>query len=783
MGNNVIITSALSRRFETAMRRGRAVLFSAPCGFGKSATARELLSGRRVLELSADDPEFSLPAPGGRWDVLLVDDLQWLASPSEQEALCDIIRDNPERQFVLLTRGTIPNWLLPFQMAGVLTVLGPWDLALDRDGVDRLFTQYGISVSDTELTAIHMETRGCPLPLNLLIRHLLAGERYSAEVSQAVRRELYSYFDELVFTRLDLATRRLVMELAPFEPFSAELARILSGSSRAGELLDKFQSITSALLPEKVDTWRYWPIFRNYLLWKFDNEYDGERRRALYYRCGLYYELREEYKLALDCYSKSGDSDKVMELLMRNAELHPGTGHYDEMEPYYKQLPEREILGSPALIQAMSMLCAIGMDYEGSERWYKALSDFASSRRKADMAAKEARSRLAWLDISLPQRSVDGLPEVFTRAFNLMRAKEIKLPEFSVTSCLPSLMNSGKDFSSWSRHDDALYTTLKLPLEALLGRDGVCLADCAVAESKFEKGENVKDRVLHLMSGLELIRSKGTPDMEFAVIGLLARTQIDGGRAQDAKESLELLRARFEASGQTRFMANLDAMLCRTDMYLGNDTEVDIWYRERAPRDPQKLKVMKRYQYMTQAMAELALGDEDAALLTLAPLEPYFEACSRHLDMISLYVLRAAAKRRQKDASWREDIRKALDKADNLGFIRPISQYGALALELVEDSGWGRSRDYKSRLLSALHEQAISYPDFLKPRRQMTGSLSVTERQVLRLICADKSNAEIGEILGIKLATVKVHVSHILEKLNVKRRSEAKTAAEKLRLI
>lgn len=783
MENNIILTSALTRRFETAMRRGRAVLFSAPCGFGKSAAARELLSGRRVLELSADDPEFSLPATGGRWDVLLVDDLQWLASTSEQEALCDLIRDEPERQFVLLTRGTVPNWLLPFQMAGVLTVLGPWDLALDRDGVDRLFKQYGVTVSDTELTAIHMETRGYALPLNLLIRHLLAGESYSAEVSQAVRRELYGYFDELVYSRLDLATRRLVMELAPFEPFSAELARLLSGSSRAGELLDKFQSVTSALLPEKADTWRYWPIFRNYLLWKFDNEYDGERRRALYYRCGLYYELREEYKLALECYSKSGSSDKVMELLMRNAELHPGTGHYDEMEPYYRQLPEREILSSPALIQAMSMLCAISMDYEGSERWYKALGDFASSRRKADMAAKEARSRLAWLDIALPQRSVDGLPEVFTRSFKLMRAKEIKLPEFSVTSCLPSLMNGGKDFSSWSRHDDALYAALKLPVETVLGRDGVCLADCAVAESKFEKGENVKDRVLHLMSGLERIRNEGTPDMEFAVIGLLARTQIDSGRARDAKETLELLRARFEASGQARFMANLDAMLCRTDMYLGNDTEVDIWYRERAPRDPQKLRVMKRYQYMTQAMAELALGDEDAALLTLAPLETYFKACSRHLDMISLYVLRAAAKRRQKDAAWREDIRQALDIANGLGFIRPISQYGSAALELVEESGWAKERDYKARLVSALREQAISYPDFMKPRRQMTGPLSEAERQVLRLICADKSNAEIGEILGIKLATVKVHVSHILVKLNVSRRSEAKTAAEKLRLI
>ena len=37
--------------------------------------------------------------------------------------------------------------------------------------------------------------------------------------------------------------------------------------------------------------------------------------------------------------------------------------------------------------------------------------------------------------------------------------------------------------------------------------------------------------------------------------------------------------------------------------------------------------------------------------------------------------------------------------------------------------------------------------------------------------------------MDIKLPTVKTHVSHILDKLGVKRRSEAKTAAKKLWLI
>jgi LuxR family maltose regulon positive regulatory protein len=61
--------------------------------------------------------------------------------------------------------------------------------------------------------------------------------------------------------------------------------------------------------------------------------------------------------------------------------------------------------------------------------------------------------------------------------------------------------------------------------------------------------------------------------------------------------------------------------------------------------------------------------------------------------------------------------------------------------------------------------------------------MTATELQVLRLMCADKSNAEIGRILDIKLPTVKTHVSHILTKLNVSRRSEAKTAARRLWLV
>lgn len=150
---------------------------------------------------------------------------------------------------------------------------------------------------------------------------------------------------------------------------------------------------------------------------------------------------------------------------------------------------KKRVERSPALMQALSMLSALRSDYLESEKWYGALKRFADSLEKGDAVKKEAKSRLAWLDISLPQRGVDNLTETIPAVFTLMKNKEISLPSFSVTSALPSILNGGKDFSDWTGKDDLLYNTIRMPVEAVLGADGVGLPDIAIAESKFEKGE------------------------------------------------------------------------------------------------------------------------------------------------------------------------------------------------------------------------------------------------------------------------------------------------------
>ena len=124
--------------------------------------------------------------------------------------------------------------------------------------------------------------------------------------------------------------------------------------------------------------------------------------------------------------------------------------------------------------------------------------------------------------------------------------------------------------------------------------------------------------------------------------------------------------------------------------------------------------------------------------------------------------------------------------------MRTITQYGGAVLPLLvelserEDASEAE-KEQLARLIRGARAQASFYPEFLLGAAGLSGlpsaQLTETERQVLRLVCQNKSNAEIGELLNIKLSTVKTHVSHILAKLGVSRRSQAASEARRLRLV
>ena len=220
---------------------------SAPCGFGKSTLADALLEGRSVLRLSAGAPDFSLDALPEAWDILLIDDFQQIPEGGEEQTLCQLIRSTSAKHFVLLSRGAPPSYLTAFQYAGLMTTLEADDLLFDREDIRKYFALSGVPITDSEISGLLKGSIGYPQGIAVTARCMSGGKSFGPEVAARVYREVFSYFEDAIYRRFDLPVRRFLLELAPFERFDLEMARMVSGTPHAGELLDWLLRYTTML--------------------------------------------------------------------------------------------------------------------------------------------------------------------------------------------------------------------------------------------------------------------------------------------------------------------------------------------------------------------------------------------------------------------------------------------------------------------------------------------------------------------------------------------------------
>lgn len=109
----------------------------------------------------------------------------------------------------------------------------------------------------------------------------------------------------------------------------------------------------------------------------------------------------------------------------------------------------------------------------------------------AKQMKKEALSRLLYLKISLPHTGTANMIDLLKNADLLIHNKKVVLPELSVTSNLPSMMNGGKDFCEWSKRDTELALTIGKSVEFVLEKYGKGLVYLALAESYLEKGKDI----------------------------------------------------------------------------------------------------------------------------------------------------------------------------------------------------------------------------------------------------------------------------------------------------
>ena len=762
----------------------------APLGFGKTEFAHRMLQDLDVLEVDAETEDVSEAVTvkaAEAHDAVLVDNVHDSVTNQQGSALAAVASRCTRTRFVFLSRAPMPGWLTPFFAKGELVIVTAEDLFFTDVDIARLLVANGIPSTPELVEGVADVTKRYPLAVATAVVHL---ERDDADaLGEHLREEVMSYFEAEFERRFDKRTQDALLLVPLFDDIDEGLVIDVMGQEDGDRLLETLHRETS-FITRDGNAWKVRPAVREFCEWERARRRDDASIADIVNRVIDHYEARGNYASALELCSKLHDQERVLAILDEHARRNPGSGSYYELERYYHELPDDVVLSSPRLMRIMSMLDSMSMDVPGSERWYQELEAYSKDPTRTAEERVVAEAYLAFLDISLPHRHQTNIV-VAVGALAKVHASDNPDLVPSVTSGLPSVINGERDLSPWTPSDEVTAYAMSKVAGRALGRMGVGIVEIGLCESKFEKGEDVTPRIARVNAVLPRIRREGDPTMEFAAVGIQCRYLTDKGDARQALTLLNSLRRRLAATDDAasrRMLSNLEALRCQAWMRLGERERTRAWLSANAPDPSARLFYMNRYIYLTVCQAYIEEGRYAEPRMLMSALSEYLQACDRIIDAIHFEVLAAICAWRSNEGDWRQWLGRALAGCARYGYVRTVTTYGAAVLPLLaelQDEGVGTKaeRAQLARMVKGARVQASHYPKFMEPTATLAEPLTETERQVLRLICQDKSNAEIGELLGIKLPTVKTHVSHILSKLGVSRRAQAASEARRLRLV
>lgn len=525
-------------------------------------------------------------------------------------------------------------------------------------------------------------------------------------------------------------------------------------------------------------------MLRLYLIWKQSLKENRNAQKEVFARAALYYENNNQIEEALFYYNKVEDREALSRLLIRNADKHPGSGHYYETRQYYFSLPQEQLETSPVLMSGMSMLYSLLMQPEQSEYWYEKLKYYEKKVAEDAKEKKEARRRLIYLDITLPHRGTLTMVDILKNVAVFITDRKMTIPEVSLTSNLPSIMNGGKDFCEWSKSDRELARVMKKPVELILGKWGAGLVNISLAESLFEKGEKDIYEIMTLLnSGYTKADTGGKIEMCFAATAILCRIHICRNQLKVARTQLVEFAQKAKKEAAERLFLNIAAMENGFNLLEGKNSEARNWLETKAPNELREFYILNRYQYLMKVRTYLALEQYEEAANLIERLSVYFKEYRRtYMDMEN-EVLKAILQYRMKLGNWKETLAQVLPRIEEYHFLYLIAREGAAILPLLKKIDQiPVEESFEKELMEMTGEMALHYPNYLKVQEVLTEELTDAEKQILHLYCQGVEPKKVCELCRFTYNTLKFHNRNLYRKLGVNNRQEAERKAKELGL-
>lgn len=742
--------------------------------------------------------------------IIVLDDYHLIESIKIHDGISFLIGHLPEKvHLVIATRADPPLPLARFRGKGMMLDIHTDDLRFTCEEATSLLRELktpGLSPKDS--TALDERTEGWAVGLKMAALSLRDQKDIPGFIAAFTgsQRYIMDYLMEEVLQMQSREVRDFLMKTSVLERFNSSLCDFVTERNDSRDILLNLERDHLFIVPldETRQWWRYEHLFANLLRHQCETVFGREQVAVFHRQASQWYEDINLPDEAVYHAKAAGDWQRAMYLIDTYREIRRKGIEYETLLGWYRSIPEELLRENLRLYTKYTELLAMTGRMEMAEvaLWYIDTATQDTTALQADTAFIRG--------IIYRHRGDRRCIDLFEKAFTLFS------PDDTVMRSRAAV-NIAHVQQRYSRFLEAeKWATIACELGRRSGDISVvtmAMGQIGIINSyraRLKKAIGIYKEVSELAG--QALRLGGVNDM--LCMNLYYLNDLEA-----AAENARLVIQGYEDSGENTGMipafiyqvliclacgdvSGADATMTKLDKAIRHPSIDSTWYStyvafrilyaiqrdnveeatmwgERLPDADDMMLLVRHYP------ARLLLAQDKRKEAARLLQERYESAV--HLDaiivVIQVRIYQALAADNEEQALG--FLTEALVLSEPESIIRLFVDEGRLLGPLLKKAlGRGITIDFTAKLLDIIsEEEQLRNAQKQSTVQPLFSLLSERELEVIRLLADDVSNRHIAEQLCVSLGTVKTHVHHIIDKLEVKDRRQAVQRAKDLELI
>ncbi|HEX3029440.1 MAG TPA: LuxR C-terminal-related transcriptional regulator [Clostridia bacterium] len=733
-------------------------------------------------------------AQDGQSYALILDDLHTMTNKQILKSLPYILKRMPHSfDILLLSRYSMPEELEELMSSRGCCCITAKELAFSNHEIRDYYNALGFSITQTQAQQVLDTTGGWVIGINAMAQN---------EIFNAVQgggQILENYIHKNIWEKWDLELREFMLATSIADEMDAELCGMLTGKKNAENILDKLVAQNLFVVKTSHSTYRYHHLFSDFLRSKLKERPDIDVLGLTLKVADFYFERHEVFK-ALAYYVNAENQDGINRCFYQL-----NSGYLDfSVEEWlnfftffvFDKLSEDFIRNNISLVIEASWANYLNGNAQAALRYIDLMNDYiASEENLHKMEEEDLLGFICTIRFADFRKGICEYTEDFSEWIKTLPCQgqdQINIYTPTLTQNFPYMHRSFCDCSEIFLDMDNSFWTIKKVFGTLFREevDVYCSSTRAGLYYELNQLDKAYDNIMLAQSQ---IRGSLRFEMKFCVFIQLSDILNAMGKPADSRNVREQFSKLMKEEKALYLNPNFLAVDTKYKLRNADLEAAKEWLEQLFVTNDEQLRFYKLYQYFTTARAYIVLSEQDKAMEYLEKLKKLGLDYYRPLDVAEAGVLQAAVK-------WATDFKKeavqileeVLLAMQPYRAVRIIADEGAAVLPILKKIAVKVDKaDYEGQLDGRYVNQVIlcAY-EVSKRQKGITAylnekqvKLSKQQKYILTLLAQGYKNAEIVDMTGLTINTIKAHTKIIYMKLNVNRAADAVLEAKRLGII